>query len=48
MKIRFKEARKTVKFGTVDAGQVKDLPKAEAEAFIKNGVAVKVADKKEK
>ena len=48
MKIRFKETRLTVRFGPVKENEIKDLPKDEAQAFIKNGVAEKVKETKEK
>jgi hypothetical protein len=48
MKIRFKEDRKLVTGGTVEAGKVYSFEEKEAKAFIANGVAEKVKEKKEK
>ena len=48
MKIKFKEARSLITGKTVEANKSYDFPKKEAEAFISNGVAVKVKETKEK
>ncbi len=46
MKIKFEEERDTILLGRVVPGKVYDITKKEAEAFIRNGVAVKVKEGK--
>jgi len=46
MKIKFKEERDTILLGRVEPGKVYNISKKEAEAFIRNGVAVKVKEAK--
>jgi hypothetical protein len=47
MRIEFTKDRKTILYGDVKAGQVMDIHKQEAEAFIKNNVAKKAKKAKE-
>jgi len=47
MKVKFKKARDTLKYGKVEAGQVVEVAKEDGNAFIKNGVAEKVREKKD-
>jgi hypothetical protein len=46
MKIKFKEERDTLIMGRVVPNKVYNISKKEAEAFIRNGVAVKVKEAK--
>ncbi len=46
MKVKFKEDRDTILLGRVEAGKVYNIKTKEAEAFIRNGVAVKVKEAK--
>ena len=48
MRIKFNQDRETILFGPVAAGEIKDLPKKEAQAFIDNGVADKAKAEKAK